>query len=419
MAPYKALTPRRGAAPAVRASNAQMANNPQSPADRSKDHRAGPPQGTGTASGAGTPTIRAGRVGRGFRNDPTQRVVRHQKTPYVYRIGIRLPKEKLRQFPRYNGRVRKFVSDGPGSFVTLKVPQLHTIISRRGQHTSPNTVATGVSSVTSPPSPETVRSGAPSIFSEITPCSDFRTSATDESSPQETGANDGLRDGWSGTEHELLAGTTRSVLGPLDKSFASPDRPRADFEDLPVAERLLSNPNGNGDAMAPVKDTSNVHNTIKDIIQHLTDIQIQTHGYIPGTQDLLVDKLTDLTNSLSQLKHQTSPTESPNNYIHQVAIAPEIVDYVDDGRNPDIFTRDFVENVQRGNAVINGKQQAFREFSEIFAQKLKEGIPGVSKEVERVLRNAGFDEEHDATTNGDGRMDSQKEESNSNGTANG
>lgn len=145
--------------------------------------------------------------------------------------------------------------------------------------------------------------------------------------------------------------------------------------------------------MAPVKDTSSVHMTIKDVIQHLSEIQIQTHGYVPDTQDLLVDKMTDLAGSLSRLQNLTSPVVSPNNHIHQVQIAPEIVDYVDDGRNPDIFTRDFVENVQRGNAVINGKQQAFREFSEIYAKALKDGFPEMSKQVDRVMNNAGFDTE--------------------------
>ncbi|KIX02023.1 uncharacterized protein Z518_07962 [Rhinocladiella mackenziei CBS 650.93] len=143
--------------------------------------------------------------------------------------------------------------------------------------------------------------------------------------------------------------------------------------------------------MAPVKDTSSVHTTIKDIIQHLSEIQMQTHGYLPETQDLLVDKMTDLAESLSRLQTLTSVTASPNNYIHHVQIAPEIVDYVDDGRNPDIFTRDFVENVQRGNAVINGKQQAFKEFTEIYAKALKDGIPGVSRQVDQVMKNAEFE----------------------------
>ncbi|KIY00188.1 uncharacterized protein Z520_03873 [Fonsecaea multimorphosa CBS 102226] len=443
MAPYKASDPRRGAGPVARPSNAQMTDpqSPPRPPNFGKDQRARTPQGTGVASGAGTPISRAGRVGR-FPNDRTQRVIRHQKTPYVYRIGIRLPKEKLRQFPRYNGTVRRFLYGSAGSFVTLKVPRLHTIlISRRGQFPSTrgigqiDTAVTAVPEAPFSPSSATALSGAPSIFSEVEQYSDVRTPATNEPSPQENWSNDGLRDEWKGAEQQLLSATGGSNIadgqntpfpyhntqliasGSFDKSFGLSNPSGSDFEDRPVAERVLSNTND--DAMAPVKDTTNVHNTIKDIIQHLTDIQIQTHGYIPATQDLLVDKLTDLTNSLSQLKHLTSPTESPNNYIHQVAIAPEIVDYVDDGRNPDIFTRDFVENVQRGNAVVNGKQQAFREFTEVLAQKLKEGIPGVSKEVDRVLRNAGFDEQHDSTANGDEQMASQHEEANKNGPANG
>lgn len=162
----------------------------------------------------------------------------------------------------------------------------------------------------------------------------------------------------------------------------------------------------NNKTMAPVKDTSNVHMTIKDIIQHLSEIQIQTHGYVPETQDLMVDKMTDLAQSLARLQSLTSPTASPNNHIHDIQIAPEIVDYVDDGRNPDIFTRDFVENVQRGNAVINGKQQAFRDFTEIYAKALKEGVPGVSRQVDRVLENAGFQTDHGDDANGSKALNS-------------
>lgn len=151
--------------------------------------------------------------------------------------------------------------------------------------------------------------------------------------------------------------------------------------------------------MAPVKDTTGVQAGIKDVIQNLYEIQSQTHGYVPDTADLLVDKMTDLAQSLNRLQDMTSATASPNNPIHQVRIAPEIVDYVDDGRNPDIFTRDFVENVQRGNAVINGKQKAFKDFSEVFAEVLKERMPGIGRHVDQVMENAGFSAEDAATEN--------------------
>lgn len=142
--------------------------------------------------------------------------------------------------------------------------------------------------------------------------------------------------------------------------------------------------------MAPVRDPNDVSNKIKDVIQNLYDVQSQTHGFVPETQELLIDKMAELTQSLSDLQRLADKTVSPNNPVHEIDLAPEIVDYVDDGRNPDIFTRDFVELVQRGNAVLNGKQQAFRDFSQIYARKLKEGIGGVGRHVDMVMENAGI-----------------------------
>ncbi|KPI44754.1 Mediator of RNA polymerase II transcription subunit 10 [Cyphellophora attinorum] len=168
--------------------------------------------------------------------------------------------------------------------------------------------------------------------------------------------------------------------------------------------------------MGSVKDPNDVSTVIKDVVDNLYDVQSKTHGYIPETQDLLVERLTDLTTSLTQLRDLTNRQKTPSNPIHDVRIPPEIVDYVDEGRNPDIFTRDFVENVQRGNAVVNGKKQAFRDFSVIFAQKLKEGIKGVDQHVDRIMEQAGLEKELEeamrktndqkaANANGDSKVD--------------
>ena len=143
--------------------------------------------------------------------------------------------------------------------------------------------------------------------------------------------------------------------------------------------------------MAPVRDSSDVSNKIKDVIQNLYDVQSQTHGFVPETQSLLIDKMAELTQSLSDLQRLTDRNTSPSNPVHNIDLAPEIVDYVDDGRNPDIFTRDFVELVQRGNAVVNGKMQAFRNFSQVYARALKEGIGGVDRGVNMVMDNAGIE----------------------------
>jgi mediator of RNA polymerase II transcription subunit 10 len=144
--------------------------------------------------------------------------------------------------------------------------------------------------------------------------------------------------------------------------------------------------------MAPIRDPTDVSNKIKDVIQNLYDVQSQTHGFVPETQSLLIEKMTELTQSLADLQRLTDRNISPNNPIHAVDLAPEIVDYVDDGRNPDIFTRDFVELVQRGNAVVYGKKEAFRDFSLVFAKALKEGIGGVERQVDMIMENAGIED---------------------------
>jgi mediator of RNA polymerase II transcription subunit 10 len=381
MALHEASTPQRGGATA----NLQSMSHSPSSHDDETGMAASPP---------GAHVVK--RTAAKFDNRRDQRVRRHQKTSHVYRIGIRLPKEKLQRFPRYDGKIKDFWKRWAGSFITFKIApwRLRSVVRKPlviiVPPPSSSLPAISTEPTTSAASVPLLLSAGPSSAPDTGPdtpvTADFAPEAARASAPAKRIAAD---------ESIAVTSGLLPIFASVDSPFPLSSQPGSVYEDIPVSERLIRN-----STMAPVKDTTSVHNTIKEVIQHLTDVQIQTHGYIPATQDLLVDKLTDLTQSLAELKRLTSPNESPNNYIHQVAIAPEIVDYVDDGRNPDIFTRDFVEIVQRGNAVINGKQQAFKDFTEVFAQKLKEGIPGVSGQVDRVLRNAGFEEHDRSRTNG-------------------
>lgn len=70
-------------------------------------------------------------------------------------------------------------------------------------------------------------------------------------------------------------------------------------------------------------------------------------------------------------------------------IPPDIIAYVEEGRNPDIYTREFVELVQRKNALLRGKMEAFRGFAEILQEEMKAagigdgvGLGPVVEEVE-------------------------------------
>jgi len=128
---------------------------------------------------------------------------------------------------------------------------------------------------------------------------------------------------------------------------------------------------------------------IKDVIQDLFALQQHVHQFKPEQQDGLNRQVEHVAKSLSTLDEIV---KKPNNPLHNLKVAPEIIEYVDDARNPDIFSREFVELVQRGNSVMNGKQQAFRSFSQIYAKKLKDAFDGMDEEVDLIMDNAGMEE---------------------------
>ncbi|KAL4911525.1 hypothetical protein BDW74DRAFT_143061 [Aspergillus multicolor] len=157
--------------------------------------------------------------------------------------------------------------------------------------------------------------------------------------------------------------------------------------------------------MAPIT-LSTVDTELKEIIQHLFEIQSAVHGYLgPQTQAELVRKIKNLTIALSTLNEHTRdgpnapnpPDNTDSNpadpLLHSIALPPEIIDYVDASRNPDIYTREFVELVQRGNQDLKGKKEAFADFRDVLAREMRSAMPEARGEVDRVIQATGGERE--------------------------
>ncbi|KAK2812629.1 RNA polymerase II mediator complex subunit [Emmonsiellopsis sp. PD_5] len=166
--------------------------------------------------------------------------------------------------------------------------------------------------------------------------------------------------------------------------------------------------------MAPITLNA-IDNDLKDVIQHLFEIQSAVHGYLgPETQQELVRKIKSLTLSLSTLSEHSRPDPSfppsttaprindPDPALHTVQLPPEIIDYVDAARNPDIYTREFVELVQKGNQDLKGKAEAFASFRDVLAREMASAMPECKGEVERVVRATGGGDGGSRTDNGNG-----------------
>jgi len=84
-----------------------------------------------------------------------------------------------------------------------------------------------------------------------------------------------------------------------------------------------------------------------------------------------------LSSSLSSLSiaSSTLPTSLP----------PEIIEYIDQGRNPDIYNRELVEALQRSNQFLKGKSEAFAGFRDMLAEEIIKAKPEAEAEVKSIV----------------------------------
>jgi len=80
----------------------------------------------------------------------------------------------------------------------------------------------------------------------------------------------------------------------------------------------------------------------------------------------------------------TNPTSLPN-------IPPELIQYVDNGRNPDIYTREFVELARKGNQLMKGKMEAWGGFRDVLAAEMGRCLPELEGDVKLVVEGTGGD----------------------------
>ena len=134
--------------------------------------------------------------------------------------------------------------------------------------------------------------------------------------------------------------------------------------------------------MSPLEDNVDAH--LKSAIQTLFEIQLCISSYAgPQTAIILTQKIASLTTSLQTLSTTASALDT--------SLPPEIIDYVEDGRNPDIYTREFVESAQKLNMLLKGKSEAFGAFGEVLGEELVGGGFARREEVKEVLgREVGW-----------------------------
>ncbi|KAK5132623.1 hypothetical protein LTR08_008822 [Meristemomyces frigidus] len=128
-----------------------------------------------------------------------------------------------------------------------------------------------------------------------------------------------------------------------------------------------------------VKDTE-VY--LRGIISSLYILLTQLHDHQgPQTQKALVAEVKNLCQQLVQLS-KTARRLS-------IKIPFDIIEYVEQSRNPDIYTREFVELIQRYNQELKGRVEAFAQFRDILGKEMMSAMPEIKDDVRQVVLATG------------------------------
>ncbi|KAI4614459.1 RNA polymerase II mediator complex subunit [Alternaria novae-zelandiae] len=135
-------------------------------------------------------------------------------------------------------------------------------------------------------------------------------------------------------------------------------------------------------ALSPDAAIIDVEGQLKDIVQNLYNLIVQAYDHHGSkTQEAIRREIQSLVQNLVKLS-RTAPSVNIN-------IPPEVMSYVENSRNPDIFTREFVETVQRMNQMLYGRVDAYRALQEQLALHVSSAIPELREDVTSVVESTG------------------------------
>ena len=101
-------------------------------------------------------------------------------------------------------------------------------------------------------------------------------------------------------------------------------------------------------------------------------------------RDVLANELRSLSETLAAVK-ATATAKADN----LPSVPGDLIQYIEDGRNPDIYTREFVELVRRYNQIMKGKYLAFSNFRDVLAAQMAAALPELKEDIDRVVEGTG------------------------------
>ncbi|AET38316.1 mediator complex subunit NUT2 Ecym_2603 [Eremothecium cymbalariae DBVPG len=123
---------------------------------------------------------------------------------------------------------------------------------------------------------------------------------------------------------------------------------------------------------------------LASIIESFVELGVSVYDF-PGTQESTQGMVTNLKRNVERIKQLNQQSNDPESQLNNISIPLEVLQYIEDGRNPDVYTREFVEAIRRSNQYQRAKMHALGKLRDSLAEKIAEEFPDLESHVKGII----------------------------------
>lgn len=130
--------------------------------------------------------------------------------------------------------------------------------------------------------------------------------------------------------------------------------------------------------------------TLERLVESFIELGIIVHDFqgTENSKDALSIRLNQTVDELNKLQ---IPKGSQ---LDQVPIPLDVLQYIEDGRNPDVYTREFVEATKKSNQYLRGKMLALKDLRDLLGKKISDEFPELKDIVDDITKRTDGIETH-------------------------
>lgn len=130
------------------------------------------------------------------------------------------------------------------------------------------------------------------------------------------------------------------------------------------------------------------------IIDSFIELGVSVYDF-PGTEDATQGMITNLKRNVERMKQLNQQSNDPDSQLQNFLVPLDVLQYIEDGRNPDVYTREFVEAIRRSNQYQRAKIRGLHKLRDSLGDKIKDEFPELQYHVESIIRRTQSNNEFD------------------------